>query len=494
MSNTTTCTDVSMAFHRGARGKTTVVTTVGAMPIHTDTITLAASAERNRYLTDLFTLDPRLEDSAAELSRRMMEVAAEQAAADAASQNSAEGAPAEAPSNPNIEWLAKLPPEAREAAERMLATPDMFSEIMADISTIGIAGEQDLAMTVFLIGVSRLLKNPLAGILQGSTSTGKTYLYEKISEMFPPHAVLKATQMTTNALFYAREGILKHTWVVCGERSRREDDDSADATRALREMLSTGKLSKFVPEKNDEGKIETRLIEHNGPIAYIESTTLATVFEEDANRCLLLQTDERPEQTRAVLRRQAAARNGCLADTSFIIKKHHAAQCMLAAGPVEVTIPFAHELADRFPAERVEARRAVGHVFSMVQAVALLRGAQRQTDEAGRIIATEADYHDARRLLAGPMSRLLGSSLSGAAYRFWTRLQTYNLGDEFSTTDASRREDATDRAVRGWLTELASAGFVKVVVPGRGPLPTTWAFASVNDRPTAAGGDVLPTL
>jgi hypothetical protein len=38
-------------------------------------------------------------------------------------------------------------------------------------------------------------------------------------------------------------------------------------------------------------QLVTRLIEQDGPIAYVESTTVARIDDEDANRCWLLASD-----------------------------------------------------------------------------------------------------------------------------------------------------------------------------------------------------------
>ena len=162
------------------------------------------------------------------------------------------------------------------------------------------AGEKELAATVYLIGTSRLLPNPLAAIVQGPSSSGKSYVVKRASSLFPPEAVIMATQLTPQALFYMQPGSLVHRFIVAGERSRLENDDTAEATRALREMLSEGRLSKLLPIKTD-GRPETVLVEQDGPIAYIETTTLTKLFSEDANRCILLSSDERPEQTRRIL-------------------------------------------------------------------------------------------------------------------------------------------------------------------------------------------------
>src|SRR5439155_8080532 len=136
---------------------------------------------------------------------------------------------------------------------------------------------------------------------------GKSYLIEKTASTFPPESVIYATQMTPQALFHMRPCTLVHQFVVAGERSRSEDDDRAEATRALREMLSAGKLSKLMPMRGEGNQIETRLIEQDGPIAYIESTTLTKVDDEDANRCIMLHTDEQPAQTRRIIRQLAAS-------------------------------------------------------------------------------------------------------------------------------------------------------------------------------------------
>jgi hypothetical protein len=38
---------------------------------------------------------------------------------------------------------------------------------------------------------------------------------------------------------------LQHRFIVAGERSRLQNDETAEATRALRELLSAGRLVKF---------------------------------------------------------------------------------------------------------------------------------------------------------------------------------------------------------------------------------------------------------
>ena len=206
-----------------------------------------------------------------------------------------------------------------------------------------------------------------------------------------------------------KPGALEHHFVVAGERSRLENDDTVEAKRALREMLSAGRLSKLMPMKIG-GEIQTVCIEQNGPISYVESTTLGTVFAEDANRCLMLATDEREEQTRRVITQMEESYGGTTrpAAANAVIARHYTLQRMLERLPV--IVPFAQRLGEFFADNRVEARRAFPQLVSMIQASALLHQKRRDTDTEGRLVANADDYRLARHLLAKPMARLLGGA------------------------------------------------------------------------------------
>ena len=387
--------------------------------------------------------------------------------------------------------LAEMPQEVRDEAAAMLSAPDLFRRVVVDIAAVGVAGECELTATIYLDGTSRLLDRPLAVILQGLSSSGKSFPIRKVSELFPPEAVIYATQMSPQALFYMEPGSLVHKFIVAGERSRRDDDEAAEVTRALREMISEGRLDKRVAMKTSSG-IKTVHLHQDGPIAYVESTTTTKIFDEDANRALVLQTDERSEQTRRVIQAVAANFDGTRRneERDRIIQRHWAAQRMLT--PRTVVIPYAGRLADAFPDQRVEARRAIGHVLGMVAASALLHQRQRLVDADGRLMATAEDYQIARRLLDKPMARLLGRRISDAARRFYDRLVTWAVGIEFSAHDAVPHEEVTERTVRTWLSELYSAGYVNLVKAGHAHEPNRWQLAKVP--PPGQAVAVLPTV
>jgi hypothetical protein len=458
--------------------------------IDTDTVDLAKTAKRTEFAKRLADrTGVPVEDVESELLRITNERST-------ANDPKPDAPPEDDLAEQTLAALEQTDQDVREEAERLLEDPALIDRISADIESVGVAGEDDLRLTLYLVGTSRLLPRPLAAIVQGQSSSGKSYTVERVASLFPPEAVVLATQMTPQALFHARPGSLSHRWVVAGERSRLENDDQAESTRALREMLSGGRLTKMMPCKVD-GEIQTVTIEQEGPIAFVESTTSARVFEEDANRCIMLSTDERRSQTKTIMRRLALHASGKISSEGpRVVARHQAAQRLLERRAI--VIPFAERLAEVLEvfADRVECRRAYPMVLSIVQASALLHQRQRATDQDGRLIAEPADYAVAARLLSGPLARTIGESLSDPARRFLDRLLAEAddpidpLPAPFTAKDVRRRLKTGRSTVAGFLSELEDKGFLdptEAAAGGRGRPPKAW-------KPTGRDGDDVDVL
>jgi len=358
-----------------------------------------------------------------------------------------------------------------------------MDQIRDDVGALGVAGETDLVTWSYLVGTSRLLTDPLAMLVQGPTASGKSFVPDRVSRLFPKEAVLRATQLTGNALFYMDPDSLLHVWILAGERSRRQDDEVADTTRALREMLSTRRLSKLVTLRAPGGGLRTVLIERDGVFAFSESTSRANVFPEDATRMIRVYTDESPVQTRRVMTRQAQEAAGDASpEHNRIINRHHALQRLLRR--YAVVIPFAEALAEKVPEQRVEVRRAFPQMLNAIRAVALLHQYQRSKDSDDRLVAQRQDYEVARDLLCDPIDRLLTNTAPPAAKRFLVRFVAAGWVSDrpeqetFTVADVRRHESVSQPAVSGWLSALDEAGYVKLVEKGRGQHGDVWQITS----------------
>jgi hypothetical protein len=224
-------------------------------------------------------------------------------------------------------------------------------------------------------------------------------------------------------------------------------------------MISSGVLRKLMPEK-EGGKIVTQCIEQEGPIAFVESTTLGSIFDEDLNRCILIHTDETEEQTRRIL--EAAAR-GKSRQSKQAIERQHAIQYMLK--PHDVLIPYAEDLSKHIPAEKVEARRAFPMLLTVIRASTLLHQYQRQINADGDLLATESDYAIAYAVMAKPMAEQIGKGVSDVAREYWFYLANA-MGDEaFSVQDVMNRNDNPKKRERTYslVAELTQPNCLTVV-------------------------------
>jgi hypothetical protein len=363
-----------------------------------------------------------------------------------------------------------------------------LNRVSKDIGTLGIAGEKKNRLLLYLVGISAQLPRPLAVIIRGASSSGKSFLAEQVSRLCPPEVVVRATSLTTNALYYFPPNSLRHRWVVAGERPRRIDDEAAEATRALREMIESGRLSKAVPMKDGDQYI-THQIDQEGPIAYSESTTAAHIDEEDANRCLLLTTDEGEKQTRRIIEATAAAATGADAtDVGRLIAVHHALQRMIPR--VDVVLPYAQALGGGYPTERLESRRDFRHLLQLVKAVTLLHFRQRDRDSLDRVVATLDDYAAAEWLAREPLGAAACGLTRGAREMLDVLRELFGAA-EFATTQIKQLIGASPRTNENRLLELNKVGAVEQTQQPKGRVPAKW---KLTGRDPGSGEGVLPTV
>ena len=487
--------EIRVQGHGQANGKVTATVSAHRMDgtlLHEDRVDLASAHARRRFTKCLAGKlnEPDAEATTETMLLQRLDELRSAAREEAADVGDDDGQPDFAA------LLDETPKDICAEAEQMLADPHLLTRIANDLEAMGIAGERKLATSIYLASTSRINRKPVSLIVQGLSSSGKSFVVDTAAELIPPEAKIIAKSLTPQALIHMPRGSLRHRLVVAGERSRMENDDTAEATRALREMLASGRLSKLMPVKRGD-ELESVLIEQEGPIAYIETTTLSSsaIFEEDLNRCLLLSTDETPEQTKRILLGLASGSTGCAqftAQRDRIVRVHHAMQRLLAFHVEPVEIPFATRLALTFPHTRPEARRAFGHTLNFIKASAALHMYQRPRSESGAVVATADDYRFARSLLAQPLARSIGGGISDGARRMYDRLQTWAQGT-FTTTEAANKEKAvlSDKSVRSYLSELARRGWLENVEEGRGPKPAKWRLpdAAPEDQ-----GAMLPPV
>lgn len=355
--------------------------------------------------------------------------------------------------------------EARQqAAITYLKTPDLLTRTNADLGRSGIVGEEVNRLILWLAFTSRLRQRPLHVICLGASGTGKTYLQERVSELIPDEDKLSITMLSENALYYFGQQELSHKLILL------EDLDGASDEKilyAIRELQTKRSISKSVVLKDSRGQLRTVSMQVDGPISLAGTTTQERLYEDNANRCLLIYLDGSAEQQRAVMAYQRKESAGTVNVHQQSELKALLQDVQSVLKPITVRNPYAEQL--QLPPEVFKPLRTQEHYLLFIETVTFYHQYQREikTDiQTGEhyIETTLEDIQVANSLLK---EVLLAKSdeLSGACRKFLEQLKSYvsNQNQPSFYAKAVRKTfRMSPPTVKRHLYQLVQYGYVKV--------------------------------
>jgi len=304
----------------------------------------------------------------------------------------------------------EMTPEERERALELLRDPRLVERVLEDFARCGVVGEETNKLLGYLAAISRKLEEPLAVIVQSSSSAGKSSLMEAVLALVPDEDRVKYSAMTGQSLFYMGETDLKHKILAIAEEAGAER-----ATYALKLLQSEGELTIASTGKDPAtGRLVTQEYHVSGPVMIFLTTTAVEVDEEMLNRCLVLTVDEDRAQTRAIhrLQRERQTLPGLLArqERRELLALHQNAQRLIR--PLLVVNPYAPRLT--FIDDRTRTRRDHMKYLTLIRTIALLHQHQRPirtVEHRGQVVpyveATLGDIALANRLAHHVLGRSL---------------------------------------------------------------------------------------
>lgn len=381
--------------------------------------------------------------------------------------------------------------ELREQCAGLLEVTDLLARLDGELGEDGFVGETRVPRFVYLCTCSALLDighdgfaERLASVkVDGATSAGKNYAVDAAVAYLPDDVVVRITGQSEKALVYGADS-LERRFLYFPEGVGIRDD--SDAAIFLRSLLSEGEIRYFVVVTQDGGVPVTEMIVRHGPTGALVTTSAVRLDRDLDARLLRTTIDDSELLTKKVIDRhgERAAHGG--GKTRDRAGWHALYSWLLLQAPIRVRVPFAQKLAAKIPPAAVRLRRDVGTLFVLTAAHAALHLAMRETDAAGYLVATGADYTAARDLVdeilganveriapewalatweaapAGPdetitfagLGRKLGIGTDAARDRALKLLETGNL------TNLEQRPRYPAKLIRGDIVPGGSEGFL----------------------------------
>jgi len=367
---------------------------------------------------------------------------------------------------PRAEERIELSAAERQAAIQYLKQANLLGRTGEDIGRSGVVGEETNRLIAWLVYSSRKLSVPLHLLLLGASGSGKTWLQERVSELIPPEDKIEITQITENAFYYFRQDELRHRLLLI------EDLDGAEASLyPLRELQSKRRISKTVTLKDSKGNLKTITLTVEGPVSVSGCTTREKVYEDNANRCLLLYIDASRQQDHRILDYQTRAAAGEInrENEQHIRRQLQNVQRVLV--PVTVINPYAKYL--QLPDQVFKPRRTMTLLLAFIEAITFYHQYQRplKRDAQGHpyVETTTGDIEAAFSLLKDVLFHK-SDELTQASRTFLEGLKVLLQQEgktHFHARDIRRQLRLAPTTLKRYLVELERYGYLKVSRPGR---------------------------
>jgi hypothetical protein len=350
------------------------------------------------------------------------------------------------------------------------------------------AGEEQNAKILYLACTSRLLDKCINVAIKGPSSAGKSEIRKQVTAFFPDEGVISFTSMSERALIY-REDDYDHKILSMGEASGAEEQSLQDYF--LRELMSAGQIRYDMVDKYT---MRTKTIIKNGPVAFMVTTTKASLHPENETRMLSLEVDDTAAQTARVMRK-VAANIGMNAEKHAIdYLPWHAFQRWLEIGNCKVVVPYADTLSTMIPPKAVRLRRDLAQVLLAIKSHALLHRRHREVDERDQIVADiYLDYCAIYKIMGNLMAEASGVRIKPEVSETIdaVRIETANMDHAEGATAymIGKRLNLDKSAARRRLIVAKDDGFIVNLETRRGQ-PGRWRV--IAEQADAAEGVMLP--
>ena len=354
---------------------------------------------------------------------------------------------------------AKSAQSAREnewkSATDFLQQKDLLKSLNQLIEKAGIIGEENSRLLLFLITISYLNKNPLHGIVQGSSGSGKTHIISRIADLMPQEDVLRFTRITESSLYNWGEFDLFQKIIIIEDL----DGLKEDALYALREFISNQVLRSSVTIKDKKGNNKSSHKIVKGQFSSLSATTRGETYEDNMSRSFLLAVDESKEQTQRIINYQNQRnageinRNEQEKAIGFVQKlvrnlKHY-----------EVINPFATKL--NLP-EKVHKIRRLNEMYqAVIKQVTFINQYQREVRD-GYLITEIEDIEQATEVLFESIV-LKVDELDGSLRQFYERLKKYikNENQEFILREIRQEFNISKTQMFRYIQTLVELDYIK---------------------------------
>ena len=361
------------------------------------------------------------------------------------------------------EALFEQSEEEETQAKKYLAHKNLIGKLQSDLQQIGILGEAENALILFLSMASHKFSNPFSVICLAKSGIGKSYLIKKLSECMPKTQISFHTQISENALYYF------DSHQIDGKVLFIEDLEwTAKMLNPLATLQTGGRLVKTTATKDKDGMLHSTTFEVAGKLCLIACAYAEKNYDQLSLPFLCLHLNHSPSQDLHVMDYQKKIRAG-LINQAEINQIQRRLKCVIASlQNVTIINPFAPLIG--LPDDLPQPRKTLLLLLNFIDVITYFHQHQRETvtdEETGEIftLTHPDDIELAFSLLKGSLFRR-ADELSTTARGFYNWLQKFLAEaktNQFTALDIRKAKRIHPRTLNNYLNDLKLYSYVQVV-------------------------------
>ena len=353
--------------------------------------------------------------------------------------------------------------EERKTAKKYLTDKKLVENLKNDFKQLGMLGEDENALILFLSMASHKYENPFSVLCLAKSGIGKSYLLQKLSSCMPENAYSFHTQISENALYYF------DSHQIDGKVLFIEDLDwTPQMLSPLATLQTQGRLIKTRATKNKDGMLHSTTFEVNAKLCLIACAYSEKNYENLTLPFLCLHLNHSHSQDIAVMEYQKQCKAG-LIDQDSILTTQRRLKCVIASlEPIQVINPFATLI--ELPQDLPHPRKTLLLLLDFINVVTFFFQHQREqkvNEQTGEVYieTTPEDIKLAFSLLKNSLLRKV-DELSTSARGFYNWLKKFLTEantKQFTALNIRQAKPVHPRTLNRYLQELTLFNYVQVI-------------------------------
>ena len=356
----------------------------------------------------------------------------------------------------------ELSDDERKASKKYLSDKNLIENLKTDFKKLGILGEDENALILFMAMASHRFENPFSVLCLAKSGIGKSYLLQKLSSCMPQNAYSFHTQISENALYYF------DSYQLDGKVLFIEDLDwTHQMLTPLATLQTQGKLIKTRATKDKDGLLHSTTFEVNAKLCLLACAYAEKNYENLSLPFLCLHLNHSQTQDIEIMNYQRAMMAGQI-DKMQIDATAQRLKCVIASlETVGVINPFAPliELPQNIP----HPRKTLLLLLDFINVVTFFHQAQRErvvNEQTGEIYIKTApeDIELAFKLLKTSLLRKADDlSTSGRGFLSWLKKHLQEAKTkQFTALDIRKTKTIHPRTLNRYLQELSLFHYIQI--------------------------------